>query len=105
MSDNEPDYIPIEAEEHSPPTKNLRRRSAEDSGGLTGQESPSKGTINRERCVTTPLPTSARSLAALKARISRRLHGQDYDNNTSLRVIQVNPLTRSPGMGMTLLQV
>jgi hypothetical protein len=89
MSDSEPDYVPPSPNAESPASRILRRRSGELWEGLTGRETAARSSQSRpSQRVVCRLPTNARVIAGLKAGTNRRLHGQDYDDSLSLRVIR-----------------
>jgi hypothetical protein len=89
MTDNGDDYTPMEDNEGSPAARVLRRRSAEESGGVTGRASArKKARMDSSQGSHFRLPASLETLVELKESLGRRLHEADYDVYTSLRVVK-----------------
>jgi transposase len=90
MSDHEADYVPVEANEDSPPARNLRRRSSGESAEVTARESSRKKARNQSSAAawSTRLPNDLPSLVALKDPVDRLLRQQDYNEGLSLRVLR-----------------
>lgn len=85
MSDNDDDFIPIEASADTPPAQNLRRRPPQDITEVV----PAR-TAKKPRYVAnttqTRISTNLRSVAALKKALTKQLRGTDITESLSLRV-------------------
>jgi hypothetical protein len=103
MEEEDPNFVPDESTEHSPPARNLRRRPAEDVEGLEEQESAGKRARNSLKRGYVVLPQNLRTLVPLKAKIVKKLHGQDYDEATSLRIVHAGrhcQIAHTPGRSL-----
>lgn len=85
MSDAVDDYIPTEANEDSPPVKNLRRRPSTAACEVVPAQS-SKKPRNETNTTQVRIPSNLRSVSALKKEVVKRLKGSDITKNLSLRV-------------------
>lgn len=88
MTDNEDDWEPPEANEDSPPARNLRRRSSGESGGLEEGESARKKARSNTRAYT-KLPNDLDALLLIKGKIDKKLTHQEYNETLSLRVLRM----------------
>jgi hypothetical protein len=88
MAEEDPEYAPPEANEHSPPARNLRRRRSAEGDEVSELESGRKKGRKSSPAWSTRLPNDLPSLLALKDPVDRLLKQQAYAEGDSLRVIR-----------------